>query len=77
MAWARWLRVKMDRVTAGKRNPVFDLNEMGIALMRMNLRRRHPDASEAEIHAMLVDWVRDRPGAPNGDAAGVASKRFM
>jgi hypothetical protein len=33
----------------------------GTALMRENLRRRHPDASEAEVDALLVAWLRERP----------------
>jgi hypothetical protein len=37
------------------------LAEEGIALMRQNLRRRHPDATEAEIDAKLDEWLLDRP----------------
>jgi hypothetical protein len=33
----------------------------GTALMRENLRRRHPDASEAELDALLERWLLDRP----------------
>ena len=72
----RW-RGKMGAMTDDARvHPVFELNEAGIAIMRMNLRRRNPAASEAEIDALLLAWVRDRPGAPLGDADGVPSKRF-
>lgn len=38
--------------------------------MRANLRRRHPDASEAEVEALLRDWLAHRPGAELGDSAG-------
>lgn len=49
-----------------------DLSEVGIALMRQNLRRRFPAASEDDIDQRLRAWVRHRPGAEHGDAAGRA-----
>ncbi len=49
-----------------------DLSETGIALMRHNLRRRFPDASEEDIDHRLRAWVRHRPGAEHGDAVGRA-----
>ena len=33
----------------------------GIELMRQNLRRRHPDESEAEIDERLEAWLLERP----------------
>ena len=33
----------------------------GIALMRQSLRRRNPDADEAEIDRLLAEWLLDRP----------------
>lgn len=47
-----------------------DLFETGVALMRQNLRRRAPDASEAEIERRLGAWLQERPGAERGDAEG-------
>ena len=38
--------------------------------MRQNLRRRHPEADEAEIERGLAAWLRHRPGAEHGDAVG-------
>jgi hypothetical protein len=38
--------------------------------MRQNLRRRFPEASEAEIEARLIGWLQERPGAEAGDATG-------
>lgn len=49
-----------------------DLFETGVDLMRQNLRRRHPDASEAEIDRRLRDWLLDRSGAESGDCVGRA-----
>jgi hypothetical protein len=47
-----------------------DLFATGEALMRQNLKRRHPAAPEAAIDARLVAWLHERPGAEHGDAAG-------
>jgi len=47
-----------------------DLFETGEALMRQRLRQEHPALTEAEIEARLLEWLRDRPGAEFGDAAG-------
>jgi len=46
----------------------FDLFEAGEAIMRRNLRRRNPKASETEIDAKLVAWLSDRPSL--ADVAG-------
>ena len=35
--------------------------DTGVRLMRQTLRRRDPDASDAEIDARLTDWLRERP----------------
>ncbi len=53
-----------------------EMYEFGERMHRASLRRRHPDASESEIAAMLRAWRQSRPGAPSGDADGVASRRF-
>ena len=37
------------------------LSEDGVALMRQNLRRRHPDESDDQIEERLEAWLRDRP----------------
>jgi hypothetical protein len=47
-----------------------DLFEAAEALMRQNLRREFPNASEEEIERKVVEWLQDRPGAPHGDAPG-------
>jgi hypothetical protein len=48
----------------------FDLFEMAEKLMRQNLERSHPEASDAEIEERLVAWLRHHPGAEMGDASG-------
>lgn len=42
----------------------------GEAVMRQNLRRKHPDENESQIEARLAAWLRERPGAEHGDAPG-------
>lgn len=47
-----------------------ELAELAEGVMRENLRRRHPDASDAAIEALLTEWFATRPGAVHGDAEG-------
>ena len=47
-----------------------DLFDTGLALMRQNLRRSHPGASDEEIDLRLRQWLLDRPGAESGDCPG-------
>jgi Rv0078B-related antitoxin len=47
-----------------------DLFELGEKMLRQSLRRKHPDASEAEIEAAVAEWRLRRPGAELGDAPG-------
>ena len=49
----------------------FDLHEAGIGLMRARLGREHPDLDQPAIDALLAAWLRQRPGATDGDAAGM------
>ena len=39
-------------------------------MMRQNLRRRHPEASDEEVEKKLVAWLHERPGAIYGDGSG-------
>jgi hypothetical protein len=47
-----------------------DLFETGLGLMRQNLRRDRPDATDQEIERRLNQWLQDRPGAAFGDCPG-------
>lgn len=51
-----------------------DLFAAGEEIMRQNLRRRAPGASDDEIEQALVAWLQDRPGAPRGDAVGIVGR---
>ena len=44
-----------------------DLWATGVALQRQNIRHSHPDASDAQVDAMLGRWLQERPGAEAGD----------
>lgn len=48
----------------------FDLYEAAEAIMRQNLRRRNPQASEEEIEEGIREWLARRPGAEHGDGVG-------
>jgi hypothetical protein len=47
-----------------------DLFETGVAIMRQNLRRADPDATDDDIDRRLRQWLRHRPGAERGDCVG-------
>jgi hypothetical protein len=51
---------------------LLDLFVAGEEIMRQNLRRRTPEATEREIEERLVAWLHERPGAELGDAIGRA-----
>lgn len=55
----------------------FDLYEAAEEIMRQNLRRRNPEASEEEIEEGIREWLGRRPGAEHGDGEGrPANRRF-
>lgn len=53
----------------------FDLFEAGVDMHRQTLRRRYPNADEAEIERRLDAWLLERPGAEHGDVAGAVRVR--
>ena len=48
----------------------FDLYQASEEIMRQNLRRRNPGATEEEIEDGIRAWLRKRPGAELGDGVG-------
>jgi hypothetical protein len=40
----------------------FDLYETAESIMRLNLRRRHPQADDEEIERRLLAWLRKQDG---------------
>jgi hypothetical protein len=56
-----------DEETPGERlEAALEMWEDGIELMRANLRRRMPGATEGEIDAALDAWLCDRPPDADG-----------
>jgi hypothetical protein len=62
---------------AEKLRAALELHEVGVAVMRQNLRRRHPDATQSRIEQLLSAWLHTRPGAEHGDSAGRVSARLQ
>jgi Rv0078B-related antitoxin len=54
-------KAKRDSAVIARMEMLFDLYETSEAIMRQNLRRRNPDADEAEIERLLRAWLLDRP----------------
>lgn len=46
------------------------MHTSGVAMHRETLKRANPTASEAEIDALVHQWLAKRPGAEFGDAEG-------
>ena len=56
---------RTGKLTTQQRMAVtFDLFSLAEKMMRQNLRRRHPAASEPEVETMLLSWLRQ--GRPTG-----------
>jgi hypothetical protein len=50
-----------DPAVLARMRQTLDLYELAEAMMRQNLRRRYPQASEAEIEQHLLAWLRKEP----------------
>lgn len=59
-----------DQAAAAKLRTAFDLFVAGERMMRQNLKRRYPEASDEEIEKRLRAWMSERPGAEHGDGVG-------
>lgn len=59
-----------DREAARRLEQALEMHDDGVAMMRENLRRKHPVASEEEIDELLGQWLAIRPGAELGDGEG-------
>ncbi len=47
-----------------------ELHDLGVAMMRENLRRRFPLDTHDQTELRLIEWLQIRPGAELGDAIG-------
>jgi len=50
-----------DALAAARFQATVELAEVGVEMMRLNLRRRFPDASDDEIEDRLLSWRRSGP----------------
>ena len=56
---------------AGRRLELaLELHEIGVELKRQQLRRRHSGLTKEKVESLLDTWLRERPGAADGDATG-------
>jgi hypothetical protein len=44
-----------------------DLFETGVRFRREALRRAHPDVTPGRLEELVGEWLRERPGAREGD----------
>ncbi len=51
------------------------LIEAGFDIMRQNIRRRHANASDATVEALLGAWIRRENDPLPGDTAGAVRVR--
>ncbi len=56
---------------ASRLEAALEMWDDGVLIMRENLRRRNPGASEEQIEDALDRWLTTRPGAEFGDSDGV------
>lgn len=56
-----YVEAKKDPAVIERMRLLFDLYETSEEIMRQNLRRKHPEADEAEIERRLIAWLHDRP----------------
>jgi hypothetical protein len=47
-----------------------DLFDLAQRMLRQKLRRKHPEATDVELDAMVERWRTQRPGAELGDGEG-------
>lgn len=52
-----------------------DMAEAGEQMLRLRLRRDHPDWDDAQVASAVQAWRLDRPGAVDGDCAGPSFRR--
>lgn len=59
-----------DELVVQRFKTALDLFELGEAMLRQRLRRKFPQASEADIDTQVQAWLERRPGAEHGDGVG-------
>ena len=59
-----------EKLIAERFRTTLALFELGEQMLRQKLRRKFPQATEAEIEAHVQEWRERRPGAEHGDGIG-------
>ena len=70
MASMRHAIVRFVTAAAKRLEHAIELSELAEEMLRMKLQRAHPEASNAEIEALIDAWYLERPGAEHGDSPG-------
>ena len=60
----------VDGDAAARLRAAIEMHELAERMMRQRLRRERPQISASELESQIGAWLRDRPGAEHGDAAG-------
>jgi exonuclease VII small subunit len=64
-----------EAMLAERLEAALEMWEDGVQIMRENLRRRSPQASEQQIEAALGAWLADRPYDADGVVVPWPSRR--
>jgi hypothetical protein len=64
------MAVTKEELIAERFRTTLALFEFGEQMLRQKLRRKFPQATEAEIEAHVQEWLERRPGAEYGDGVG-------
>ncbi len=60
----------MSQDAAARLRLALDMFTTGEDMVRERMRRVHPDWTERQIEEQIGAWLRERPGAENGDGEG-------
>lgn len=66
----RTVHAESGSLIAERLRTALELYDLGLTVMRQNLRRRFPTDDDAAIERRLVDWRLQRQDAPDGDCPG-------
>jgi hypothetical protein len=62
--------MSQDAAAAVRLRLALDMFATGEGLARQRMRRLHPEWTAGEIDEQIAAWLRERPGAENGDGEG-------
>jgi hypothetical protein len=59
-----------ENLVSSRFRTAMDLFAAGEGMMRLKLARDNPTLSADEVEKLLIEWLRQRPGAERGDCPG-------